>query len=93
MVPEPLSSLLLAAAVVSSTGITCHLDAYKCHKPTSPDQSNPNEEALQVVLFVERRAVLLYWSNPVSQVLRAMAFKQTTRGRSNFGELMTVKIS
>jgi hypothetical protein len=56
MVPEPLSSLLLAAAVVSSTGITCHLDAYKCHKPTSPDQSNPDEEALQVVLFVERRA-------------------------------------
>jgi hypothetical protein len=38
-------------------------------------------------------AVLLYWSNPVSQVLRAMAFKRTTRGRSNFGELMTVKIS
>jgi hypothetical protein len=37
--------------------------------------------------------VLLYWSNPVSQVLRAMAFKRTTRGRSNFGELMTVKIS
>jgi hypothetical protein len=29
----------------------------------------------------------------VSQVLRAMAFKRTTRGRSNFGELMTVKIS
>jgi hypothetical protein len=37
--------------------------------------------------------VLLYWSNPVSQVLRAMAFKRTTRGRSNFGELMTAKIS
>jgi hypothetical protein len=37
--------------------------------------------------------VLLYWSNPVSQVLRAMAVKRTTRGRSNFGELMTVKIS
>jgi hypothetical protein len=37
--------------------------------------------------------LLLYWSNPVSQVLRAMAFKRTTRGRSNFGELMTVKIS
>jgi hypothetical protein len=37
--------------------------------------------------------VLLYWSNPVSQVLRAMAFKRTTRRRSNFGELMTVKIS
>jgi hypothetical protein len=37
--------------------------------------------------------LLLYWSNPVSQVLRAMAFKQTTHGRSNFGELMTVKIS
>jgi hypothetical protein len=36
--------------------------------------------------------VLLYWSNPVSQVLRAMAVKRTTRGRSNFGELMTVKI-
>jgi hypothetical protein len=35
--------------------------------------------------------VLLYGSNPVSQVLRAMAFKRTTRGRSNFGELMTVK--
>jgi hypothetical protein len=29
----------------------------------------------------------------VSQVLRAMAFKRTARGRSNFGELMTVKIS
>jgi hypothetical protein len=38
-------------------------------------------------------ALLLYWSNPVSQVLRAMAVKRTTRGRSNFGELMTVKIS
>jgi hypothetical protein len=38
-------------------------------------------------------ALLLYWSNPVSQVLRAMAFKRTTRGRSNFGELMTAKIS
>jgi hypothetical protein len=37
--------------------------------------------------------MLLYWSNPVSQVLRAMAFKRTTRGRSNFGELMTAKIS
>jgi hypothetical protein len=37
--------------------------------------------------------LLLYWSNPVSQVLRAMAFKRTTRGRSNFGELMTAKIS
>jgi hypothetical protein len=37
--------------------------------------------------------LLLYWSNPVSQVLRAMAVKRTTRGRSNFGELMTVKIS
>jgi hypothetical protein len=29
----------------------------------------------------------------VSQVLRAMAVKRTTCGRSNFGELMTVKIS
>ncbi len=38
-------------------------------------------------------SLLLYWSNPVSQVLRAMAFKRTTRGRSNFGELMTAKIS
>jgi hypothetical protein len=37
--------------------------------------------------------LLLYWSNPVSQVLRAMTFKRTTRGRSNFGELMTAKIS
>jgi hypothetical protein len=37
--------------------------------------------------------LLLYWSNPVSQVLRAMAFKRTTHGRSNFGELMTVRIS
>jgi hypothetical protein len=37
--------------------------------------------------------LLLYWSNPVSQVLRAMAFKRKTCGRSNFGELMTVKIS
>jgi predicted nuclease with TOPRIM domain len=37
--------------------------------------------------------LLLYWSNPVSQVLRAMAFKRTTRRRSNFGELMTVQIS
>jgi hypothetical protein len=37
--------------------------------------------------------LLLYWSNPVSQVLRAMAFKRTTRGRSNFGELVTAKIS
>jgi hypothetical protein len=37
--------------------------------------------------------LLLYWSNPVSQVLRAMAVKRTTRGRSNFGELMTAKIS
>jgi hypothetical protein len=37
--------------------------------------------------------LLLYWFNPVSQVLRAMAFKRTTRGRSNFGELMTAKIS
>jgi hypothetical protein len=37
--------------------------------------------------------LLLYWSNPVSQVLRAMAVKRTTRGRSIFGELMTVKIS
>jgi hypothetical protein len=37
--------------------------------------------------------LLLYWSNPVSQVLRAMAFKRITRGRSNFGELMTAKIS
>jgi hypothetical protein len=44
-------------------------------------------------LFWEMVTVLLYWSNPVSQVLRAMAFKRTTRGRSNFGELMTVKIS
>jgi hypothetical protein len=38
-------------------------------------------------------SLLLYWSNPVSQVLRAMAVKRTTRGCSNFGELMTVKIS
>jgi hypothetical protein len=37
--------------------------------------------------------VLLNWSNPVSQVLRAIAVKRTTRGRYNFGELMTVKIS
>jgi hypothetical protein len=37
--------------------------------------------------------LLLYWSNLVSQVLRAMAVKRTTRGRSNFDELMTVKIS
>jgi hypothetical protein len=43
------------------------------------------------LFFVPR--MLLYWSNPVSQVLRAMASKRTTRGRSNFGELMTVKIS
>jgi hypothetical protein len=43
--------------------------------------------------LVDRRRMLLYWSNPVSQVLRAMAFKRTTRGRSNFGELMTAKIS
>jgi hypothetical protein len=41
----------------------------------------------------DKDILLLYWSNPVSQVLRAMAFKRTTRGRSNFGELMTAKIS
>jgi hypothetical protein len=43
--------------------------------------------------FDHARDLLLYWSNPVRQVLRAMAFKRTTRGRSNFGELMTAKIS
>jgi hypothetical protein len=43
--------------------------------------------------LAKKRDLLLYWSNPVSQVLRAMAFKRTTRGRSNFGELVTAKIS
>jgi hypothetical protein len=61
-----------------------------------------NELVTAVVLWfksvgiVEKVAsdnLLLYWSNPVSQVLRAMAFKRTACGRSNFGELMTVKIS
>jgi hypothetical protein len=48
---------------------------------------------LQKADFLTKALMLLYWSNPVSQVLRAMAFKRTTSGRSNFGELMTVKIS
>jgi hypothetical protein len=48
------------------------------------------ESNLQLAVYT---VMLLYWSNPVSQVLRAMAFKRTTRGRSNFGELMTAKIS
>jgi hypothetical protein len=50
-------------------------------------------EAMAAVRESISLGVLLYWSNPVSQVLRAMAFKRTTRGRSHFGELMTVKIS
>jgi hypothetical protein len=52
--------------------------------------SNLTRSSFQYTDYLE---LLLYWSNPVSQVLRAMAVKRTTRGRSNFGELMTVKIS
>jgi hypothetical protein len=53
-------------------------------------------DAIKMILLflgIAAMHLLLYWSNPVSQVLRAMAVKRTTRGRSNFGELMTVKIS
>jgi hypothetical protein len=46
-------------------------------------------ESMIAELANGKEGMLLYWSNPVSQVLRAMAFKRTTRGRSNFGELMT----
>jgi hypothetical protein len=49
--------------------------------------------AMTYKILCDKSLMLLYWSNPVSQVLRAMAFKRTTRGRSNFGELMTAKIS
>jgi hypothetical protein len=76
--------------------------AYNVSSSSSRDRSPSPEE----VFFVEDlnltrsndpveldAPLLLYWSNPVSQVLRAMAVKRTTRGRSNFSELMTVKIS
>jgi hypothetical protein len=51
------------------------------------------EAMSQVCSWFHKGVLLLYWSNLVSQVLRAMAVKRTTHGRSNFVELMTVKIS
>jgi hypothetical protein len=56
-------------------------------------QVGSSTEAIQEGTGCANAHLLLYWSNPVSQVLRAMAFKRTTRGRSNFGELVTAKIS
>jgi hypothetical protein len=60
--------------------------------PVKAGPSLDDKGAFQAIPSAEAD-LLLYWSNPVSQVLRAMAFKRTTRGRSNFGELMTAKIS
>jgi hypothetical protein len=69
---------------VSYGGCQCGIFSAVC--PIEPLHALENGIIPDCLMF-------LYWSNPVSQVLRAMAVKRTTRGRSNFGELMTVKIS
>jgi hypothetical protein len=70
-------------------------DTFFCDTPAHDDGIFDHAGTTMAQLYVGKTSskMLLYWSNPVSQVLRAMAFKRTTRGRSNFGELMTAKIS
>jgi hypothetical protein len=68
-------------------------DLHRKHTKTSFDMVLPEPSYLENNGKSARVNLLLNWSNPASQVRGAMAFKRTTRGRSNFGKLMTVKIS